>query len=330
MLLVGGTVVGACSTSSTSPSVGTSASPVATNAPSAGSSAPASAEATPGASAPPASSPSPLPIEAMTGTDGRFTILLLGSDYRPAKPGNRTDTIMIVSVVPETGETEVASIPRDNAGIPLPDGTTHREKINTLYETYRAAGGDAAAGENIKEAIGYLTGVEIDYYALVGFGGIRDLVNAIGGVDVTVAKTIHDPIYHTAPGEQGITFPRGVNHLDGPTALIFARTRKGDNDFERIRRQQQLVAETTRKVLDMGLAALPPLVELSRNYIKTDLPLEHLPTVYDMVSRADLDTDARHVLGPTRFSEKTTHGTDYRLKVAAVREFMADLMPPVD
>ena len=72
--------------------------------------------------------------DPLLGTDGRLTVLLLGSDYRPAHPGNRTDAIMVVSVDPTTGKTAAFSVPRDTCGFPLPSGGRFGNKINALYQ----------------------------------------------------------------------------------------------------------------------------------------------------------------------------------------------------
>src|SRR5689334_11607352 len=95
--------------------------PSASVAPTSGT-ATATPSALPSASEAPSSAPTGPAADPVLGTDGRFTVLLLGSDYRPAHPGNRTDTIMVVSVDSSTGSVAAASIPRDTANFPLPGG----------------------------------------------------------------------------------------------------------------------------------------------------------------------------------------------------------------
>src|SRR6185436_15679865 len=86
-------------------------------------------------------SPTPEPTPPPTpepqigiGSDGRMTVLLLGSDYRRGHAGNRTDTIIVVSFDPATGATAALSIPRDTVNFPLPGGSVYRPKINGLYQ----------------------------------------------------------------------------------------------------------------------------------------------------------------------------------------------------
>jgi LCP family protein required for cell wall assembly len=301
--------------------------PSASVAPTSGT-ATATPSALPSASEAPSSAPTGPAADPVLGTDGRFTVLLLGSDYRPAHPGNRTDTIMVVSVDSSTGSVAAASIPRDTANFPLPGGGVYRAKVNGLYQSLLGRLGRQAAGVEIKRAIGTAIGVEIDSYALVGFAGVQRLVDAVGGVDVVLARTVHDPDYWVTSTRRGVTFPKGRNHLTGARALIFARTRKGDNDFERARRQQLLVAAALTAVRERGLARLPALVAAARGVVQTDLPLAAAPAIYAIVSGANVTKAMKVVFGPTTWAS-SLGGTSFALKLSAVRAWTARWMAPV-
>ena len=296
---------------------------------------PSPAPATPPASSP-AASPSAPPSAAPTiglpdpllGYDGRLTLLLLGSDYRPAHPGNRTDSIMVVSVSPADGSVAAVSIPRDIARFPLPDGTLHVDKINSLYQRVLARVGREAAGPEMARIVGLALGVEIDSYALVGMYGLVEMIDAIGGVDVVLDRAVNDPYYWVNGHTRGVRFPAGVNHLNGARALIFARTRKGDSDFQRVRRQQQLVLATAEKVLDRGLSALPALLELGRTWVRTDLPLDQATSIFELIARADLEGARRDVFGP-RYATKIPGTVNYELNLEKVRDLIADWFAPV-
>jgi LCP family protein required for cell wall assembly len=283
-------------------------------------------EPTPG----PSEAPSSLPIpDALLGLDGRFTVLLLGSDYRPAHPGNRTDTIMIVSIAPNNGAVSVISIPRDTARFPMPDGSVFQNRVNALYQATVRRVGQARAGAEIRRIFGSALGLEIDAYALIGMDGLVSMVDAIGGVTVVLDKAVSDPYYWVNGHTRGVYFPAGVNHLDGPRALIFARTRKGDSDFQRVRRQQLLVLAVTDKVLGLGLAALPGLLRLGSTYVRTDLPLDRANEIFALVKSADL-MGARHaVIGPTKYSVKIAGTFTYQLKLDVVRALVAKWFAPV-
>lgn len=277
---------------------------------------------------PPSLEPTPQP-EDLTGKDGRFTILLLGSDYRPAHPGNRTDVIMVVSIDPWTGQTAAVSIPRDTARFPLPGGGTYGPKVNGLYQHYIATDGRAKAGTEMKRTIGAALGVEIDYYAVVGFQGVRELVNAVGGVEVRLTKAVSDPHYWVTNTQQGVYFPAGVNKLNGERALIFARTRKGDNDYERARRQQLLVAAAVAKVREKGVAIVPDLVRIGVRWVKTDLPLAKTLAIFELASKADLDTKQRVVFGPKQWANGIPGSSSNQLKLDVVRKQIDEWMPAV-
>jgi LCP family protein required for cell wall assembly len=287
--------------------------------------------ATPVPSATPSPSPSPSPTpgpDALLGTDGRLTVLLLGSDYRPAHPGNRTDVIMVVSIDPTTGAVAAASIPRDTTAFPTSSKATYKPKINGLYQALIGKHGQPEAAREMKRIIGNGIGVEIDSYAVIGFDGVRKLVDAVGGVDVVLAKAVNDPHYWVTSKKQGVYFPAGRNHLDGARALIFARTRKGDNDFERARRQQLLVAGAVEAVRARGLANLPELVSIAQRYVKSDIPLEAAPVLFNVVSKADLAHATRVVFGPRKWASGGS-GTSFSLKLDVVRQWTAEWMGPV-
>src|SRR6476659_1077157 len=135
----------------------------------------------PSASPDPTPTPAPAGADPLLGTDGRLTVLLLGSDYRPAHPGNRTDAIMVVSVDPVTGKAAGFSIPRDTSGFPLPGGGRFGNKINALYQYFLSHG--RGGGSAMEAAFAKAFGIEVDGYAFIGFAGVKHLVDAVGGVD---------------------------------------------------------------------------------------------------------------------------------------------------
>ena len=277
----------------------------------------------------PGPTPSPTPgIESLLGEDGRLTILLLGSDYRRGHPGNRTDTIMVISVNPTNGAVSAASIPRDTVAFPLPDGKKFAPKVNELYQRYVSQMGEAKAGRAMSRTVGRALRVEIDNYVVIGFEGVKRLVDAVGGVDVVLDKAIRDPVYWLSPTKRGVTFPAGKNHLNGERALIFARTRKADNDFERARRQQKLVAAAVAAVRKVGILQLPELISIARDYVKTDLPLAQAPQIFEIVGSAKTNRATGIVFGPRKWAQ-STGGSSFALKIGEVRTWTARWMGPV-
>jgi LCP family protein required for cell wall assembly len=261
------------------------------------------------------------------GTDGRFTVLLLGSDYRPAHPGNRTDAIMVVSVDPATGKTGAFSIPRDTTGFPLPGGGRFNQKINALYQYFLSTGRNGGAA--MEAAISKAFGIEVDGYVFIGFSGLKNLVDAVGGVDVVLDRAYYDPYYWVTNRHQGWGLPAGRSHLNGSQALIFARSRKGDNDFGRARRQQILVAAALAKVRSRGPAVLPKLLRIARDTVRTDLPLARAAILFDLVSTVDIKHADKVVFGPRSYADGIAGTSSFVLRLADCRRWIAQHFPPV-
>jgi LCP family protein required for cell wall assembly len=282
----------------------------------------------PDPSATPSPSPSPTPpgTDALLGKDGRLTVLLLGSDYRPAHPGNRTDAIMVVSIDPTTGKAAAFSVPRDTVDFPLAKSGTYGPKVNALYEHLITTTSDG--GEAIKAAMARAFNIEVDHYAFIGFGGVRKLVDAVGGVDVTLDKAYYDPEYWVTSKHRGWGLPKGKSHLNGANALIFARSRKGDNDFERARRQQLLVMAAVTKVRSRGVENLPKLLGIAADTVRTDLPLDRAADLFKLYSTVDLTKVDRVVFGPRSYATDQG-GTSFSLKLDVCRTWIEKHFPPV-
>jgi LCP family protein required for cell wall assembly len=269
--------------------------------------------------------------QAILGRDGRFTILLLGSDARAGGLVSRTDAILVASVDPVSGRAAVFSIPRDVVYFPLSARTKFPGKINALYPWLAKKYGASSAGRRMRGIIGNALGIEIDSYALIGFTGFRRLVDTIGGVDVYVARTLRDPKYTILVNgvRRRVTFYAGWNHLTNQRALAYVRIRYVDSDYARARRQQQFIIATIKKVLSLGPdAALAGLVAASTGVIRTDLPLADAPLVFAMVARADLTNAKRVVFGPTTYAYSAGYGR-IALRLTAVRTWIRRYFPPV-
>jgi LCP family protein required for cell wall assembly len=272
--------------------------------------------------------PAPPAADPLLGTDGRLTVLLLGSDARAAHPGNRTDAIMVVSIDPTTGKSAAFSVPRDTVGFPMPKSGTFGGKVNALFQSLQAKDGHGASG--MKQAVSRAFDVEIDDYVLIGFTGVIKLVKAVGGVDVTLEKAYHDPYYWVNGHTRGWGLPAGKSHLNADNALIFARSRKGDSDFGRARRQQLLVMAAVAKVRKRGLDDIPKLIAIARDWVRTDLPLARAGDLFEIFSTADLKGAEQAVFGPSKYADRAAPGSyDYRLKLDACKAWVAKHFPPV-
>jgi LCP family protein required for cell wall assembly len=261
----------------------------------------------------------PIPgFESIAGSDGRLTLLLLGSDARRGLPGERTDTIMVATIEPSTGRVAMASLPRDTVNVPIGPGEVYASpsRINGLLQAFELAGlSRADALERMTDALAYAFDIEIDGYALVGFTGVKRLINRIGGVDITLDRPLVDPTMHI--GKRGLRLKAGVNHLDGRRALAFARTRHTDSDYQRAARQQQLVAAVVDKVVASGLEAVPALAEFALTEVETNVPLAALPVLTALAERARLRPFRSVVLSPYTYADDgpVLYTTELRLEV---------------
>lgn len=237
----------------------------------------------------------------------RVTVLLIGVDLAPGRDHHLTDTMLVTTVDPESGDGAMISIPRDLYGVPLGDGRTYDAKLNSLMSRASADPATYPLGGpgNLKAAIGELLGTRIHYFAAIDIDGMREVIDTIGGVDVNVERTINDPQYaDTSTGARGFYLEAGSRHLDGPTAMAFIRSRMGagDNDFTRAERQQQVLTAIATK-LSAGnlLVTLPGLLDAVRDNVATDIPSGRIPNIAAEAQGADLGGLEQIVLTPPEY-----------------------------
>ncbi len=273
-------------------------------------------------------------LDHLLGEDGRFTMLLLGVDSRTRQINGRTDTIMFVTIDPNTGKVSMASLPRDMVLVPIGPGRTFGSKflrINALFSYLGGFGGGRKAQfKRMVEAMEYMSGIEIDRYAMIGFYGVRNLIDNIGGVDVRLDKPLVDLSSHVRmKGGTGLRLKAGRNHLPGNVALAFARTRHTDSDYERGRRQQQLIVAALKKVVRQGPKALPKLVRHFPGEVKTDVDFADAPALLALAERAKLNSFKSTVLGPTKYAGPGDMLYATKLKIDVVRAFFRKQFGPV-
>lgn len=245
-------VLGACAApAGASPAASTTPSPAVTAAPTVGPTPTVSATSTP--SPTPTASPTPVAAE-------RITVLLIGLDTLAGRTFTElTDSLIVASVDPVAGTASLLALPRDLTDFPLPDGSTYRGKLNAMYTEVRRNPGRFPGAEGVAPeaylatVIGGVLDVPIGHWATIDMDGFADLVDAVGGVDVYVEKALCDPGYRSL-GVQGFEAAAGWWHLTGPQALALARVRKdaGGSDFQRMRRQQDLLVAIRDAVVASG------------------------------------------------------------------------------
>lgn len=204
-----------------------------------------------------------------------ITFLLLGSDTRGGT-SFRTDTMMIVIVRPKDGNVSIISIPRD-LWVNIPD--IGEQRINVAYQygdLYSYPGGGAGL---LKDTILYNLGIQIDHVAMVDFNGFRRIVDTIGGLELPVFCSytdwrLIDPSLDPELEESWhlYTVEPGKIHMDGDLALWYARSRKMSDDFDRGRRQQEVIRAIFQQGLHAGLInKIPQLYSDLSSSLTTDL-----------------------------------------------------------
>ncbi|MCA9917871.1 MAG: LCP family protein [Anaerolineales bacterium] len=205
--------------------------------------------------------------------DGTTNILLLGSDTPIGSEDTRTDTMIIVSINQDGPTASMISLPRD-LFVYIPG------KIMNRLNTALSLGGV----ELLEQTILYNFGIPIHYYARVDFEGFKTAVDAIDGVDIGVSCRLQDwrlisPELDPQVEESWAQFALepGLYHMDGDMALWYARSRLTTNDFDRGRRQQQLLHALLNEGVDLGLLAqFPTLWDAYKENVETDMDIGRL------------------------------------------------------
>ncbi|MCI0346830.1 MAG: LCP family protein [Chloroflexi bacterium] len=278
----------------------------------------------------------PVPRETIPAWNGRdrLNILLIGVDEQGG--GHNTDTMIVLSVDPSTKRVAMFSMPRDMVDVPTPPGPARAfwgsvfgQKINAWFVQNRHRsdlfpGTDATRGYNaLKAILGNLYEFDIPYYVEVNFDGFRAIVDALGGVTVNVQVPVVDDAYPLGQGRmQRVYIPSGIQHMDGTQALVYARSRKGSNDFDRGQRQQRILL-SLRQQTDVArvLPRLDALANALAASIRTDIPRELVPQLLGLANEVDTRTLHAHVFAPPVFAVEGTRNGLYILtpKVDQIR-----------
>jgi|GEM_PF-709209 len=255
----------------------------------------------------------------------RLNVLLLGSDRRPdeaaAGAWGNSDTILLLSLDPGLHGAALISVPRD---IWLDIPTVGPEKINAAYRE----GGPRLA----VQVVGELLGQPIHRWAAVDVPAFERIIDLLGGVVVDIERPIRDDEYPTMDyGTRRIFLPAGLQWLDGERALWYARSRHQSNDFDRARRQQQLLLALKKRLQTPQLAQrLPMLAAILAEAVQTDVTPRELAAVLQLVaSRRGQEAAIRTlVLAPPDFGTEIIRPDLYAIRpnVARIRAAVAQLL----
>jgi LCP family protein required for cell wall assembly len=217
--------------------------------------------------------PTPVPVAQMA--PEVINIAVLGSDRRPDWDDWHTDVVQVVSIQPAIPAVTVLSIPRD-LYVYIPGFHMSRINFADMYgELYYEGGGPAL----IQQTMLYNLGIPIHHYVRTDFQGLIGIVDTLGGIEIPVHCHLQD--YWPYPDENGEyhikTMPPGVQHMDGRTALWYARSRKTTSVFSRERRQQQVLKAIWQegRSLDV-IPRLPQLWSQVQQMVVTDMTFDEV------------------------------------------------------
>ncbi|MGZ5406191.1 MAG: LCP family glycopolymer transferase [Aeromicrobium sp.] len=231
--------------------------------------------------------------------DGRYNILLLGGDSGSDRSGLRPDSLTLASVDRATGRTVLIGLPRNLQNVPFPKGSVMRKEfpngfncdgcylnaINTWANDHASLFGEKKPGiEATEGAIEEITGLKINYYAMVNMHGFSKLVDAVGGVRINVRE-------RTAIG--GIGSPirgyieAGDQMLTGDQTLWYSRSRVQNDDFSRMGRQKCVMNAMLQQLSPKKvLFNVEKIADSSKALLSTDVPQEDLDVFMDLVLKA--------------------------------------------
>ena len=254
-------------------------------------------------------------------SDGYYNILLLGADSGAGRDSMRFDSISVVSVNADTGAVTITGIPRDMPHFPFADGpmkelypdvhegyanntcgwTSGVNQLRTEVEVCRdgnalypdaVAHGSSPGVEATKDAAEGILGIDIPYYAFIDMQGFANMIDALGGVDITVAERLPEgggPSYEGQPAEEWATgwIEPGAQHMDGDTAQWYARSRYTTSDFDRMKRQRELQAAILAQFTPANvLTHFNEIATAGQAIVETDLPQDLLPFLAELALKA--------------------------------------------
>ena len=237
----------------------------------------------------------------------RVNVMLIGGDSAPNRPGLRTDSMMLASIDTKTGDTILFGLPRNLERVPFPPSSPlaklwpngFRCPKDCLLNDVWMQGedhpelhpGDPKPGATaLNEAVTGITGLTPDYDVVVNMASFSALVDAMGGVDITVKDRV--PIGgkvengRIVPGSIHGWIEPGPQHLDGYHAMWFSRGRATTDDFDRMRRQRCMVGALVKQINPAKMIErYPQIAKVAKDNIYTNIPQQHLAAWAELATR---------------------------------------------
>lgn len=237
-------------------------------------------------------------------SEGRVNFLLLGMAGGAHQGASLTDTIIVMSLDTKNNKVAFLSIPRDFY-IKIPDnGYT---KINATWSIGESEADSSSvdaknqSGADLtKKTISHLIDLPIHYFVKIDFQGFEKIVDKFGGVDINVEDDLYDPYYPTEDYKyQVFQVDAGWHHFDGAMALKYVRSRKTTSDFDRAKRQQQVLVALKDKAEKLSMFDVKKIYDLSKivgDSMKTDLSVSEIKRMMELGKNIDTNNIANKVL----------------------------------
>jgi len=232
--------------------------------------------------------------ELQTDAFGHTNFMILGTGDASHEGSSLTDTIIVASLDKESHLVTMVSIPRD---LYVKDDTVGSSRINEVYIHAKNHLGNSSDGiDHLKGKVEEIMGIPIHYWVKVNFQGFTDLIDELGGIDVNVKNSIHDPYYPKDGTFEYETFSisAGQHHLDGDTALKYARSRKTTSDFDRAERQQEIIYAIKEKSLQtetiISTEKIKGLLNVLKANIETNIKVKEIITLGSMAGGFSQDS----------------------------------------
>ena len=280
------------------------------------------------------------PGEIPWGDDGKFDLLLLGSDAGSDRWSRRMDVMLLVEVDVATGRVAMFGFPRNMMRVPLPPGAARNASPcgcfqKLLNEVYTDATfyypqlwpgeGNISGIAAVRATISELAQRPIDAVLVADLWGVIKVVDAMGGIDMNVTEPIYDKDYpDPVLGSIQLRIDSGQQHLNGRLALAYARSRHQDSDYGRMRRQQALLLAIRDQLGAATILNAPALAAAAKGYVWTDLPRSSLPNLVDLFSRAATAQVRLYRFAPSAYPAYLDAAT-----IAKIRGVIANAFPAV-
>ncbi len=241
--------------------------------------------------------------------DGRYNIMLLGADAGSDRFGIRPDSISVISIDAATGAAVNIGIPRNLQHVGFSKGSPMNEiypngwncglecLINAIYKDVEdnhadaypdaVAKGSTPGTEATRDAVEFVTGLEIQSYVLVDMASFKELIDALGGIDINVKERL--PIGGQLDDLSDVKgwIEAGQQHMDGYTALWYARSRHSTSDYDRMRRQHE-VEQAVLSQVDPAtiLTRFQAIASAGQKMVRTDIPSAMLSQYVELAGKA--------------------------------------------